>query len=208
MAKTKKNRFYRIELALMISFALFLLLGVWLNREQSELAGSVIRLHVLANSDSEEDQALKLKVRDRILEEATGILDGDTDVQTASAQLEGKLNELAAAGQQVVNEQGYQYQVTAALEHTWFPTKQYDDFALPAGNYLALRIKIGSAQGHNWWCVVFPPLCVASVSETVQKTASSAGLSKDEISLMTADSDQYVLKFHLMEWWDKLVNQK
>jgi len=191
----------------MIALALFLLLGIWLNREQSELSGSVIRLHVLANSDSDEDQALKLKVRDRILEEASSLLEGDTDVQTAASQLEGKLDDLAAAGQTVVNEEGYDYQVTAALENTWFPTKQYDDFALPAGDYLALRIKIGAAEGHNWWCVVFPPLCVASVSETVEDTAASAGLSQDEISLMTADSDQYVLKFHLMEWWDELKNQ-
>lgn len=204
--RPNKNALYRWELALMIAIALFLLLGTWLNRQQSELAGSVIRLHVLANSDSDADQALKLKVRDRILQEASGILNGDTDVSTASTALEGQLDHLASVGQEVVNAEGYNYTVTAALEHTWFPTKQYDDFALPAGNYLALRVKIGAAEGHNWWCVVFPPLCVASVSETVEETAASAGLTQDQISLMTSDSDQYVLKFHLIEWWDEMKN--
>ena len=106
------------------------------------------------------------------------------------------MGDLAAAGAETVGEAGYDYPVTASLEEdVWFPTKEYEDFALPAGEYTALRIVIGEGGGQNWWCVVFPPLCLGSVSETTAETAASAGFSEDEISLITGENEGYVVKF-------------
>ena len=128
------------ELALMCGVLIAVMAGSWLGREQKELAGSVIRFHVIANSNSEEDQALKLAVRDRVLKEAQDLYPENATLAQAQAALEGRLSLLAAAGREVVEEQGYDYPVSAALEDCWFPTKEYEGFALPAGSYTALRV--------------------------------------------------------------------
>jgi len=94
--------------------------------------------------------------------------------------------------------------VAVSLEETWFPTREYEDFSLPAGNYTALRVVIGEGEGRNWWCVVFPPLCLGAVSERVEATAAMAGLTEDEISLITAEEGEYIIKFKLLELWDEL----
>ena len=159
----------RWELALMFGVLVAVIAGSWLGREQQELADHVIRLHVIANSDSREDQALKLAVRDRILEQAETLYPENATLSQAQAALEGHLNTLAAAGRAVVEEQGWDYPVSASLEECWFPTKEYDGFALPAGNYTALRVIIGEGKGQNWWCVAFPPLCLGAASETVDQ---------------------------------------
>lgn len=186
---TQSKTLRRWELALLLGVALAALLGVWLDGAQAALSDRVIRLHVLANSDSEADQALKLRVRDRILAEAEELL-----------CLRAHLYDLAAAGAEVVGEAGYSYPVTASLVHDyWFPTKTYTDFALPAGAYTALRIEIGAGGGQNWWCVVFPPLCLGSVSETTQETALEAGLTENQVSLMTGEDEGYVVKFKAVE---------
>ena len=198
----------RWELALMFGLLCGLLGGFWLDREQTQLAGRVIRFHVIANSDTEADQALKLRVRDRILEEAAGYFQAGQTVEEAAAELTEYLPALAEAGAQVVREAGYDYPVSASLEpNVWFPTKTYTDFSLPAGSYTALRIVIGEGEGRNWWCVVFPPLCLASVSETVEETAALSGFSDGQIALITSNDEQYVLKFKLLEWWNSLFHR-
>ena len=200
------SRLRRWELALLLGISAALLLGLWLEREHSDLADSVLRLHVLANSDSQEDQALKLKVRDRVLEKAQTFLTGECSAQEAAQDLEEHLYELASAGAEVVAEEGYDYPVSASLEETWFPTKEYEDFSLPAGQYQALRVVIGEGDGQNWWCVVFPPLCLGSVSETAAETALEAGLNEEQVSLMTGESEGYVVKFKALELWDGIKN--
>ena len=198
-----KHTLRRWELALLLGVALAALLGVWLDRSQSALADQVIRLHVLANSDSEADQALKLKVRDSILAAAEEYFQPGATREETEAVLREHLWELASAGAEAVAEEGYDYPVTASLvENYWFPTKEYTDFALPAGQYTALRIVIGEGGGQNWWCVVFPPLCLGSVSEPAAQTALSAGLSEDQVSLMTGEDEGYVVKFRAMELWE------
>ena len=189
----------RWELALMFGILVAVVAGSWLTREQQELADSVIRFHVIANSDTEEDQALKLAVRDRVLEEAEGLYPEGATLEQAQAALEGHLNTLAAAGRAVVEEQGYDYPVSARLEDCWFPTKEYEDFALPAGNYTALRVTIGEGKGQNWWCVAFPPLCLGAASETVDQALEAGYFTPDQGALVTADGEQYVLKFKAME---------
>ena len=187
------------EIALMFGVLVAVVAGSWLGQEQRELADSVIRFHVIANSDSDEDQALKLAVRDRVLARAEEIYPENATLSEAQAALEGHLNLLAAAGREVVEEQGYDYPVAAALEDCWFPTKEYEGFALPAGNYTALRVTIGEGKGQNWWCVAFPPLCLGAASETVDQATEAGYFTPDQGALVTGDGEGYVLKFKSME---------
>lgn len=196
----------RWEAALALGLAIAVLLGGWAARTQGALADKVIRLHVIANSDTAADQALKLQVRDRVLEEAALLFRaGDTLAQTAR-RLEANLDKLVAAGQAVVAQAGYDYPVTASLEETYFPTREYTDFALPAGSYTALRVVIGSGAGQNWWCVVFPPLCLGSVTETAE-TAMAAGFTEEDVKLITGDSEEYIIKFRALELWGELKHR-
>lgn len=192
-----------VELALLLGTAVFLLTGAWALNTQRDLADRVVRLHVLANSDSEEDQALKLLVRDAVLERATALLEQTESRAEAEALLRESLPELETIAEETVRANGYSYAVTAELEDTSFPTKEYDGFSLPAGEYLALRILIGEGAGQNWWCVVFPPLCTAA-SADVPETALAAGLTEDQVGLMTEEDSGYVLKFKAVEWWEQL----
>ena len=202
-AKRERKNLRVWELALLIGAAVFLLSGVWALNTQRDLADRVVRLHVLANSDSEADQALKFQVRDVVLAQATAILEQSADRAEAESLLRESLPELEVLAQAEVQANGYDYTVTAELEDTAFPTREYDGFSLPAGEYLALRILIGEGAGQNWWCVVFPPLCTAA-SADVPETALAAGLTEDQVSLITEADSSYQLKFKVVEWWDSL----
>ena len=193
----------RWEAALILGVLVAVLVCGWAARTQSALADKVIRLHVIANSDTPEDQALKLQVRDRILEEASLLFREGESLEQTALRLEASLEQLATAGQAVVEEAGYDYPVTASMEETYFPTKEYADFALPAGSYTALRVVIGEGAGQNWWCVVFPPLCLGSVVETAD-TAMAAGFTQEDVQLITGGSEEYVLKFRALELWGEL----
>ena len=187
------------EIALMFGVLIAVVAGSWLSKEQTELADSVIRFHVIANSDSDEDQALKLAVRDRVLARAEEIYPENATLPQVQAALEGHLNTLAAAGREVVEEQGYDYPVTAQLTDCWFPTKEYEGFALPAGSYTALRVTIGEGRGQNWWCVAFPPLCLGAASQTVEEAAQAGYFSQEQRGLITGENEGYVLKFKGLE---------
>ena len=189
-----KQRLHPIELTLMIVAALALTSGAVALHTQSQLAEKVVRLHVLANSDSEEDQALKLKVRDAVLEQATETLRGADSQTEACRRLTDMLPELEETARAVITANGYDYGVRAELAETSFPTKEYDGFALPAGEYLALRVLIG---------VVFPPLCTAAASD-VPTVALDAGLTDQEVALITEADEGYILKFKSVELWQTL----
>ena len=193
------------EAALFLAFGLTLTVGVWASASESALADQVLRLHVVANSDSDSDQARKLLVRDAVLAEASRLLEGVSDRQGAEAALSPHLDELAQAGAEALARTGRADPVTVALADQWFPTKEYDGFSLPAGQYRALKVTIGEGRGRNWWCVVFPPLCLASVSEESVETAAEGVLSEDQIALITGQDGGYVLKFRLIEWWQELT---
>ena len=198
---------HRWEAALLLAFGLTLTLGVWASASEGALAGQVLRLHVVANSDSEEDQALKLLARDAVLECAGEILGGASSREDAEALLAPRLDELAQAAADALVQAGCGDEVTAAITDEWFPTKVYDDFSLPAGRYRALKITIGAGSGHNWWCVVFPPLCLGSVTEHSVETAAGDALSDDQVALITGQDGGYVLKFRLLEWWGELTGK-
>ena len=123
----------------------------------------------------------------------------------AEAVLSGRLDELAQAGADALAAAGCSLPVAAEITDQWFPTKAYDGFSLPAGQYRALRVTIGAGEGRNWWCVVFPPLCLASVAERSVESAAEGVLSEDQVSLITGQDGGYVLKFRLIEWWGELV---
>lgn len=202
-AVSSRNKLKLVEIALLIGLAAFLASGGLALRAQAQLADRVVRLHVLANSDGEEDQALKLLVRDRVLARATELLTRAEDREDAEALLRQELPELEALAVRELRVNGCDDPVTAELTDTEFPTREYDGFTLPAGRYLALRVVIGEGAGRNWWCVVFPPLCTAA-SADVPAAALAAGLTEDQVGLITEEDRGYVLKFKTVEWWEQL----
>ena len=191
------------EIALLLALAVTLLWGSWSLQEQDALERKMIRLHVIANSDTQADQTLKLQVRDRVLVQATAILEQARDMEDAEIQLTAALPAIEDAARAEMAERGYDYAVSVRLEQTEFPTKTYEGFALPSGSYLALRVVIGEGQGQNWWCVVFPPLCMTAASD-LEETSIVAGLEKEDISLITGEEQNYVLKFRSLELWESL----
>ena len=191
------------ELALLVGLAAVLLSGTLSLGEQTALSERVVRLHVLANSDSQEDQARKRRVRDRVLAETRTLLEASADREEAAQRLTRALPRLERLAAEEIAESGYDYPVSLRLEETAFPTRTYDGFTLPAGKYLALRVLIGAAEGQNWWCVVFPPLCAAA-SEDVAETALAAGLSQDQVALITEESRGYELRLKSVELWEAL----
>ena len=197
------KRAARWEWALLIAILISFAWGTWADRTQQQLSDKVLRLHVLANSDSEADQALKRKVRDSVLETASAILADCPDRETAEQRLSAALPEIEDAARARIAAEGGKQTVTAELRPTVFPTREYEDFTLPAGEYLALRVVLGEGEGHNWWCVVFPPLC-AETTSSLSQTAMAAGLTEEEVALIT-ESDGYQLKFKAVELWEKLM---
>ena len=202
-AEKTSKRLHIWEIALLIGMAVFLISGAVSLQSRDQLADKVVRLHILANSDSKEDQALKLRVRDRVLERATGLLEQTGDRREAEEVLQSHLPELERIAAEEISACGYEYDVTAEVANTMFPTKEYDGFTLPAGEYLALRIIIGEGNGHNWWCVVFPPLCTTAAAD-VPASALAAGFDEEEVALVTEENEGYVLKFKAMEWWEAI----
>lgn len=178
--------------------------ALWAEATQVRLASQVIRLHVLANSDSEKDQALKLEVRDRVLETTSALLAGETEPQAAAVLLNQHLDDIAQTAAQEISAQGHDDRVEVRLEQTWFPTRQYQGISLPAGNYLALRVLIGAAEGHNWWCVVFPNLCLPAVSEQALEAST---LTPGQISLLQEEETSYVFRFKALELWQSLKHR-
>lgn len=204
--ETVSEKLRRLPWRQMLGVLCILLVGLcyWLDREQSQLADKMLRLHVLANSDSEEDQALKLQVRDRVLTVVEPWLSDQPDVSAVEDVLKARAPELQREAEAVIKAAGYSYSVQVQVEETWFPTRQYDGFSLPAGKYDSLRVIIGEGEGKNWWCVVFPPLCLASSTESMTETAKDVGLSDQEVFLILEDEEQYVIKFKAIELWEGL----
>ena len=190
---------WRQTLALFLLFLVFT--ALWAQAQQTDLAEKVLRLHVVANSDSEADQALKLRVRDRVLETARPLLTESKNAAEAEAVLSQNLPALTEAARREIRSRGSSAPVTITLEDAWFPTRTYGAAALPAGTYRALRVVIGAGEGHNWWCVVFPSLCLPAVSEASLQTA---GLSEEDIALVTEESPRYMFRFKTIEWWGSL----
>ena len=168
---------------------------------ESDVYDSVIRLHVVANSDSEEDQALKLMVRDAVLKTANNISLDTSDVSEAKEVFESNLFQLEAAAQECIKKEGYSYDVSVCLGEENYPTKNYEKLCFPAGKYLSLQVKIGDANGKNWWCVLFPPLCMSAASDMSASDALiEVGLSSEQYKIITDTKNaSYNVRFKVLE---------
>lgn len=195
------------ELLLLIAVAVILLSGAVLEQEAQALSQQFVRLHVIANSDSQDDQTMKLAVRDAILSYAEQILPSGLSMEETQAALAAQLDTLESIGEQAVRAYGADYSVAVSLTDAHFPTKVYEDFSLPAGTYRALRVVIGDGAGENWWCVVFPPLCLGAVSEDAATEAMAYGVDEESARLITGENEGYILKFKCLEWWDNLTEE-
>lgn len=175
-------------IALCLGLIITICVSLYSDAEQGKIADGVLRLHVLANSDTREDQALKLAVRDRLLLESRSLF---MDCETRDASREVFLQEkarLEAAAADEIREQGFQYPVSLSLEKTYFPTRYYDGIAFPAGEYDAVRVEIGKAEGQNWWCVMFPPLCFVDGSVSADSTLGITDVLGTDTALLTPDA--------------------
>ena len=176
---------------------------------QEHLAQEVLRFHILANSDSDEDQALKMTVKEEVLGYLEGAMPEDMDVAETTDWMRRHTDELENLSREIVQQEGYDYPVSAAVTTCWFPEKTYGDLTFPSGNYEALRIEIGAAKGHNWWCVLYPNLCfLDAVNAVVPKEGKQElknVLSEEEYSQITATTD-FKIKWYfperLKELWD------
>ncbi len=156
-----------------------------------------IRLHILANSDSKNDQELKIKIRDRILLKYGSLLSQGESVSEAKGKINGLLPEIKSDTEKWIAELGYNYKVDAIIGEEWYDTREYEDFTLPAGYYTSLRIIIGNGNGQNWWCVMYPPLCLEMATEAAPHDDGFIDYTKEEISLIK--SGKYQVKFKILE---------
>ena len=169
------------------------------------LQNGLIRLHVVAASDSETDQNLKLLVRDAVIRSLRENMDHVKDMEEAKAYLRENLPKIEALANGVLQNAGIHDTVTVSLRPEECGTRVYDTFTLPAGVYEALRITIGAGEGHNWWCVVFPALCVGATVEEFEETAHCAGLS-DSLTAALAGEEDYEVRFLILDALGKLEN--
>ncbi len=166
---------------------------------EKDIYENVLRLHVIANSDSDEDQALKLKVRDEVLSQTQELFKDCKSRSEAEKILNERLSLIEATAEKTVREEGYNYDVTVELGEEEYPTKNYESCCFPAGKYLSLRIKIGEADGQNWWCVLFPPMCLSAASNNAD-AFTQVGLTGDQYNIITQTNEpKYKVRFKILE---------
>ncbi len=203
----KKNRSARFPLSPLIAgLCLAALLALLPVREDASLYGKLIRLHVLADSDSGEDQALKLKVRDALLPLTAALTENCSTREEAEAVLRRETDTLRRKAEETLRENGCAAPVTVTVSRERYPTRSYEGLRLPAGTYSSLRVMIGKAEGRNWWCVLFPPLCVKP-AVSVGEELISAGLTPDQVRILTdSENPRFVLRFKLLEIFGSLFS--
>lgn len=196
---------------LLLLLTLFILVSAlsYVNAVSTDISNSVFRLHVIANSDSEEDQALKLKVRDELLSYMNILAKNCSSKEEVVALANEHQEDFKSIAEKVICNNGFSYPVTIQIGESDFPTKTYGDISLPAGTYDALRVQIGEAKGKNWWCVMFPPLCFVDVSTGVvpdnSKKEMQESLNDEEYDLISKTDDSEIhFKFKLIEFFQNL----
>lgn len=190
-----------VEAAFGIGLVLSILLSmVGFDARCGEIRENVLRLHVLANSDSEEDQALKLRVRDAVLQAGEDIFAGASTEQEALEAARENIGLLQAAAQEEITRSGYAYPVRVEVGKSRFDTRVYDDFTLPAGEYEAVRVLIGQAQGQNWWCVMFPAVCLPAAEEQ----GDLSEVLEDETLQIVEHSNQFTFRFKAVEIYESI----
>lgn len=202
----------KIKMILILTFLLFVYTTLcaisYADYISNDIADSVFRLHVLANSDSTEDQNLKYKVRDSLLDYMNSICADCKNKEEAISIVNNNKDKFEQIALNTIHDEGYNYTVNINIGNFEFPTKTYGDISLPAGNYDALRVEIGEAKGQNWWCVMFPPLCFVDVSSGIvpdeSKEVLEDNLSDEEFALVSDNSNTEIkFKFKLLEFFNK-----
>ncbi len=200
------------KIAKLMVLCLLLVCAVWagsLWSDRAALHDGLIRLHVVAESDTDEDQALKLQVRDAILAQLQTAMENLPDAETAKSYIQNHLPQLQQTVNLVLEQAGVAARAVVTLGKEAFPTREYETFTLPAGVYESLRVTIGTGQGHNWWCVVFPTFCVSATSEGMTDTAVSAGFSQSLAGSLTGEKP-YQVRFFLLDcmgWVENLFHK-
>ena len=201
----------KVKMVIILSFLLFLYTTIcafsYAQNISTDISNSVFRLHVIANSDSEEDQNLKYKVRDTLLKHMKELCCDCKNKDEAIKIVKEHLEEFKQIALQTIKDNGYSYNININIGNFEFPTKEYGDISLPAGFYDALKVEIGEAKGQNWWCVMFPPLCFIDVTSGVvpeeSKKQLENDLSEEEFALVSEDSDIKIqFKFKRLEFFN------
>jgi len=183
-----------------LSICIIAFLSLWgfiPTAEECEIYDSTIRLHILADSDEEEDQRVKLLVRDAVLEHISKY--GAKTKEEALLMIQSDTNDIISIAQRVLSENGMDKSVRIEIGKEEYPVRYYEDFSLPAGEYTSVRIIIGEGNGQNWWCVLFPPMCTSFAIESEDESYTSVGLSKDQYDMITGAHGEYKIKFKLLE---------
>ena len=207
---TKNNIFRFIILTNLFALFIFFTAFSYVKAVSNDISNSVFRLHVIANNDSEIVQNLKYKVRDSLLEYINSLCTNVSSKEEVITLAQNHIHDFENIAKKVITDNGYDYTVTVEIGQYDFPTKEYGDVSLPAGIYDALRVKIGSASGRNWWCVMFPPLCFVDVSSGVVPDSSKEllqeNLNKEEYTLITDSSENPNMdfKFKLVELFQNI----
>lgn len=202
----------KVKMVIILSFLLFIYTTIcalsYAQNVSTDIANNVFRLHVIANSDSEEDQNLKYKVRNNLLSYMNEICKNCETKQGAISLVEENKENFKKIALDTIRSEGFSYDVNINIGNFEFPTKDYGDISLPAGFYDALRVEIGDAKGQNWWCVMFPPLCFVDVTSGVvpeeSKELLENNLSEEEFALVSDSSDSEIqFKFKLLEFFNQ-----
>lgn len=197
----KKIKIAEISIAIgLIVSIVFSVIGF--GAECNEIRNNVIRLHILANSDNEKDQAVKLLVRDALLSCGSSLFSGTVNQNNAEEILEREKGLLTEKANKVLSENGFDYKANIYLVNEYFETRNYETFTLPAGKYMALKVILGNGNGHNWWCVMFPPLCLPAAS---QKTETEIIFGEKGAEIITSPV-KYEIRFKLVEIIEKIKN--
>lgn len=195
-----------VEMVFLLILAALFAWGTALEKQQQRISDGMLRLHVVANSDSKDDQAIKIEVRDAVLAAAEKILTGSESVDEARAVLKNNLDALEEASNLTLERLGSRETASVTLERELFGTRHYDGFSLPGGYYDALRVTIGTGEGKNWWCVVYPQICMASTTEQQEAVAVMGGMKAEDVAILQAQTSEYELKFKTLELFENILS--
>lgn len=184
-------------MTVMLLLAATLAIAVLPTEQDAAIYEDTLRLHILANSDSEDDQELKYGIRDKLLEKYGSRLGSSDSPEEAKKNINAMIPEIKTDVDKWISDAGYNYKSEVTLGVEWYDTREYDDFTLPKGYYTSLQVMIGEAEGKNWWCVMYPPLCLDIATESAPKDDAVLGYTKEEYSLIT--NEGYNVKFKLLE---------
>ena len=198
----------KIKISICVSMIVAIIFSICsFAKTSQEIRSDVLRLHVIANSDSSVDQNLKIRLRDFLLEEGKSIFDGSVNVENAVKKIDPQIPALEKSAKEFIQTSGFDYDVKISLSREYFTTRTYETVTLPAGRYLALRVVIGAGEGHNWWCVMFPPMCVPAADK---KDEIENVFTEDEIKLVES-SPKYEIRFKVVEICEEIkesLNEK